>query len=149
PAGFVKVPSAGFLVIGYRSNRSAITLEPEKFEKYLGDEGLDAVLEARAARNERGKPGNEGYSRCAKSLVAGGGSGGPGFDRVVGLTLELVAESDPQKLAAEGKMRLRLLHEGRPLAKALVKMTLFDDPTATLSSRTGKDGRVSFPVARK
>jgi uncharacterized GH25 family protein len=149
PAGFVKVPSAGFLVIGYRSIRSPITLEPEKFEKYLADEGLDAVLQARASRNERGKRGNEVYSRCAKSLVAGAGAGEAGFDRVVGLTLELVAESNPAKVRPEEKMRLRLLYEGRPLSAALVKLTPLEDPDVTLTARTGKDGRAAFPIPRK
>lgn len=149
PAGFVRVPSAGFLVIGYRSSRSAITLEPEKFEKYLQDEGLDHVLKARAERKESVKPGSEVYSRCAKSLIAGGGSGDAGFDRVVGLTLELVAESSPLKLRPGDALRLRLLHDGRPLPGALVKVTVQDDPEGTASARTGRDGRVSFRLPRK
>jgi uncharacterized GH25 family protein len=149
PAGFVRVPSPGLYVIGYRSNRSAIALEPEKFEKYLSDEGLDEVLKARSGRNERGKPGNEVYSRCAKAVVAGNGSGEKGFDRVVGLTLELVAESNPLKLGAGETMRLRLLYEGRPLAGALVKAIALEDPDNTASARTGRDGRVSFRLPRK
>jgi uncharacterized GH25 family protein len=149
PAGFTRVPSAGFLVIGYRSSRSSITLEPEKFEKYLEDEGLDPVLKARAARHESGKPGNEVYSRCAKSLVAGGGAGEAGFDRVLGLTLELVAESNPLKLKAGETMRLRLLHEGRPLSGALVKLTAQDEPDGAEQARTDRDGRVSFRLQRK
>ena len=149
PAGFVQVPSPGIYVIGYRSGRTAITLEPEKFEKYLADEGLDEALKTRATRDQRGKPGNEVYSRCAKALVAGGGSGEKGFDRVLGFTLELVAESNPLKLAAGETMRLRLLHEGRPLPGALVKAIALEDPDNTASARTGRDGRVSFRLPRK
>ena len=149
PAGFVRVASPGLLMIGYRSSWSAITLDPEKFEKYLADEGLDAVLKTRAARQERGKPGNEVYSRCAKSLIAGNGSGERGFDRVLGLTLELVAESNPLKLSAGQTMRLRLLYEGRPLPGALVKTIALEDPDNTASARTGRDGRVSFRLPRK
>jgi uncharacterized GH25 family protein len=149
PAGFTRVPAAGFLVIGYRSNRSSITLEPEKFEKYLEDEGLDHVLKARAARNEHGKPGNEVYSRCAKSLIAGGGKGEAGFDRDLGLTLELVAESNPSKLKPGDPMRLKLLHEGRPLPGALVKLTAQEEPDGTAQARTDRDGRVSFRLPRK
>ena len=149
PAGFVRVASPGFLVIAYRSSRSAITLEPEKFEKYLADEGLNGVLETRAARAERAKPGSEVYSRCAKSLIAGDGLGAAGFDRVLGLTLELVAESDPLKLSAGGTFRLRLLYEGRPLPGALVKAIALGDPDNTASARTAPDGRVSFRLSRK
>jgi uncharacterized GH25 family protein len=149
PAGFVRISSPGFFLIGYRSNRTPITLEPEKFEKYLADEGLDRVLEARAARDERGKPGKEVYSRCAKSLVAGNGSGQAGFDRILGLTLELVAESSPLKTRPGGKMPFRILYEGKPLAGALVKAIALEDPDNTLSARSNAQGRVAFVLARK
>ena len=149
PAGFVRIASPGFFVIGYRSNRSPITLEPEKFEKYLSDEGLNDVLKSRAARREGSKPGNEVYSRCAKSLIAGNGAGSAGFDRVLGLTLELVAESSPLELSPGGTLRLRLLYEGRPLSGALVKAIALEDPDNTASARTGRDGRVSFRLPRK
>lgn len=148
PAGFARIGSPGFLLIGYRSNRSPITLEPEKFEKYLADEGLDGVLKARAERGEHGKPGVEVYSRCAKSLIAANGDGGSGFDRVLGLTLEIIAEDDPFKLRG-GAMRFRVLYEGKPLAAALVKAIAFDDRDSTLALRSGADGRVSFRLPRR
>jgi uncharacterized GH25 family protein len=149
PAGFVRITSPGFLLIGYRSNRSPITLEPEKFEKYLADEGLDGPLKTRAERGEHGKPGVEVYSRCAKSLIAADGAGGSGFDRVLGLTLEVIAEDSPLKLGNGGKMRFRVLYEGKPLASALVKAIALDEPDSTLALRSGADGRVSFRLPRK
>jgi uncharacterized GH25 family protein len=149
PAGFVRISSPGFAVIGYRSNRTPILIEAEKFEKYLGDEGLDAVLEARAARGERGKPGKEVYSRSVKSLVAAGGSGQAGFDRVLGLTLELVADSNPLKTRPGGKMPFRILYEGKPLAGALVKAIALEDPDNTLAARSDRSGRVTFVLPRK
>lgn len=149
PAGFARVTTPGFLVIGYRSSRTSITLEPEKFEKYLQDEGLDQVVKARAAKNESGKPGSEVYSRCAKSLVAGNGTGEAGFDRALGFTLELVLESNPLKLRAGDTMKMRLLYEGRGLAGGLVKLTHRDDPDNTATARTGADGSVSFKLPRK
>jgi uncharacterized GH25 family protein len=149
PAGFVRIASPGFLLIGYRSNRSPITLEAEKFEKYLADEGLDGALKARAGRGERGKPGVEVYSRCAKSLIAANGAGESDFDRILGLTLEVVAEDSPLKLRSGGTMRFRVLYEGKPLAAALVKAIALDDPDSTLALRSGPDGRVSFRLPRK
>jgi len=79
-AAAVPLGAPGLAVIGYRSQRTAITLEAEKFEKYLADEGLDGVLKARKTRGEQDKPGNEVYSRCAKSLIAVDGTGKSGFD---------------------------------------------------------------------
>ena len=43
PAGFVRVAMPGLLVIGYRSNPSAIEVAADKFNQYLKEEGLDAV----------------------------------------------------------------------------------------------------------
>jgi uncharacterized GH25 family protein len=149
PAGLLRVAAPGLAVIGYRSQRTAITLEPEKFEKYLADEGLDGVLAARKSRGEQSKAGNEVYSRCAKSLIAVGGTGNSGFDRALGFTVEIVAESNPVKLHAGDSMRVRVLHEGEPLAGALVKAIALDDPDNTLSARSGKDGRVAIRLARK
>jgi uncharacterized GH25 family protein len=149
PAGLVRVGSPGLALIGYRSSRTPITLEPEKFEKYLGEEGLDHVLLARKTRGEQGKPGAEVYSRCAKSLVAVGGTGDAGYDRVLGFTLEVVAESNPLKIRAGQTMRARVLHEGKPLAGSLVKAIALEDPDNTLTARSGSDGRVSLQLARK
>jgi uncharacterized GH25 family protein len=148
PAGFVRITSPGFLVIGYRSNRSPMTLEPEKFEQYLADEGLDRVLKVRAERGERGKPGVEVYSRCAKSLIAANGVGESGFDRVLGLNLEIVAEDNPVRPLGQARMRFRILYEGKPLAGALVKAIALDDPDSTLALRSDRDGRVSFLLTR-
>src|SRR6185369_2519063 len=93
--------------------------------------------------------GSEIYSRCAKSLVAVGGTGDAGFDRAIGFTLEVVAEANPVKLRAGQAMRARILHEGKPLPGALVKAIALEDPDNTLTARSGKDGRVSLPLPRK
>jgi uncharacterized GH25 family protein len=149
PAGLVTVAVPGLAVIGYRSQRTPITLEAEKFEKYLADEGLDDVLAVRKTRGEQGKPGNEVYSRCAKSLITVDGTGKSGSDSALGFTLEIVAESNPVKLHAGERMRVRVLHEGKPLAGALVKAIALEDPDNTLSARSGKDGRAAVLLSRK
>ena len=43
PAGFLRVATPGLLVIGYRSNPSAIETAADKFNQYLKEEGLEAV----------------------------------------------------------------------------------------------------------
>jgi uncharacterized GH25 family protein len=149
PAGLVRVPAPGLFLIGYRSQRTAITLEPEKFEKYLTEEGLDEVAKTRKARGEQDKPANEVFSRCVKSLIAVDGKGDSGFDRVLGFTAEVVAESNPAKLRAGDTMRVRILYEGKPVGGALVKAIALDDPDNTLTARSGKDGRAAFRLPRK
>jgi uncharacterized GH25 family protein len=146
PAGFARIPSPGLYVVGYRSLRTPIELEAEKFESYLAEEGLDRVHETRAQRGEKDKPGREVYSRCAKSIVVAGGGPMAGFDRALGLTLELVPDKLPEK---PGQMPIRLLYEGKPLAKALVVAMNHEEPEKKVSSRTDSLGRVQLTLGRR
>src|SRR5262245_46419265 len=43
PAGIVHVTEPGVLWVAYRSGRTAVTLEAEKFEKYLAEEGQEKI----------------------------------------------------------------------------------------------------------
>jgi uncharacterized GH25 family protein len=147
PAGFAKLDTPGVAVIGYRSDWTPVTLEAEKFEKYLADEGLDRVLAERGKRGEHGKPGREVFSRSAKSIVFAGPRGRE-FDRRLGLTLEVLVRADPAKWKADTPMRFQLLYDDKPLAGALVKAICRDDPDTTLTARTGKDGTAALRLPR-
>src|SRR5262245_40286539 len=52
PAGYFRTATPGLLIIGYRSNPSAIEQTAEKFNQYLKEEGLDAIAALRARRNQ-------------------------------------------------------------------------------------------------
>lgn len=144
PAGFLRVAAPGLLVIGYRSNPSAVELDAEKFNQYLKEEGLDAIVALRARRNQTGATAHEMFSRCAKSLLLSGASAGTQNDRPLGFTLELVAERNPYALRAGEDLPVRLTYENRPLAGTLVVAMNRLNPSEKLSARTGKDGRVRF-----
>ena len=144
PAGFARLEQPGLYVLAYRSSRSPIELEAEKFEKYLVDEGLERVSKERARRGESGKPGREVYSRCAKALVVAGGGPFAGFDRALGLTLELV----PARSPAIGEFPVALLYDGKPLAGALIVALNQADPAAKISARTDRKGRVVLKLPR-
>jgi hypothetical protein len=145
PAGLARIERPGLAVIGYRSRRTSIELEAEKFEKYLTEEGLERVSTERVQRGETGKAGKEVYSRCAKALVLAGGGPEAGFDRPLGFTLEIL----PGKLLQKpGDLPIRLLYEGRALEGALVVAINREEPEKKLSLRTGRDGRVRFRLPR-
>jgi len=144
PAGFVRAATPGVLVVGYRSNPSAIEQTPEKFNQYLKEEGLDAVAALRARRKETGVKARELFSRCAKSLVlTGPAPTGPG-DRLLGLPLEIVAERNPYMTAIGQELPFRLVYDGRPLAGALVVAMNRLNPAEKLTARTDNEGRVRF-----
>jgi uncharacterized GH25 family protein len=144
PAGFFRVAMPGLLVIGYRSNPSAVELASEKFNQYLKEEGLDAIAALRARRNETGAKAREIFSRCAKSLVLSGSATEKQRDRSLGFPLEFVAERNPYALRADQDLPVRLTYENRPLAGALVVAMNRLNPAEKLSARTDSDGRVRF-----
>lgn len=146
PAGFYRVEVPGTVVLGYRSRRSPIRLDPEPFHEYLLAEGLDAVVALRRERGEEGRPGNEVFSRCAKSLLAAGGEGGPGFDHRFGWPLELVPLADPAVLAAGDPLTILVLHEGRPVAGVLVAARSHTHNTRRLTARSDAEGKVAFAL---
>ena len=144
PAGFFRVAMPGVLVVGYRSNPSAIELAAETFNQYVKEEGLDAVAALRVRRHETGASAHELFSRCAKSLVLSGSPSEAQGDRQLGFTLELVAERNPYAIRADQDLPVRLTYENRPLAGALVVAMNRLNPSEKLVARTDNDGRVRF-----
>jgi uncharacterized GH25 family protein len=147
PAGFLVTGSPGLYQLVYASRHAAVELEAAKFEKYLADEGLEKIAAQRARRGQSTAPAKEIYSRCAKSLIAVGGDAGTGYDRVLGLTLELVPERNPYALAPGQELLVRLLYGGAPLAGAKVAALSKDQPSRQVAARTDAQGRVRLPLA--
>jgi hypothetical protein len=144
PAGFLRISAPGLLVVGYHSNPSAVELAPDKFNQYLKEEGLDAVVGLRAQRNETEAKAREIFSRCAKTLLLSGSAKEGQGDRVLGFPIELVAEQNPYALRAGQELPFRLIYENRPLEGALVVAINRQNPSAKISARSDKDGRVRF-----
>jgi uncharacterized GH25 family protein len=148
PAGFLRVAAPGLLVVGYRSNPSTVELAAEKFNQYLKEEGLDTVAALRARRNETGMKAREMFSRCAKSLVSSGLATNRDGDRRLGFPLELVAERNPYTLPADQDLPVLLTYETQPLAGVLVVAMNRSNPSAKLSARTDREGRVRFRLPK-
>lgn len=155
PAGIVRAAMPGLLVIGYRSNPSAVEQTAGKFNQYLKEEGLEAIAALRARRGQTG-PVREIFSRSAKSLVLAstsadatadkGSANATDGDRALGFTIELVAERNPYTMNPGQELPVRLTYENRPLAGALVVAINRANPAQKLSARSGKDGRVRFTL---
>lgn len=146
PAGSLRVAMPGVLVIGYRSNASTAELPAEKFNQYLREEGLEAVAALRASRNETAAAARESFYRCAKSLLLSGTPSENQGDRLLGFTLELLAERNLYALRAGQQLPLRLLYLNRPLAGALVVAMNRANPAQKLAARTDNEGRVRFQL---
>jgi uncharacterized GH25 family protein len=151
PAGQARLAQPGRYIVAYEGKPIAIELPAAIFNPYLQEEGLDAVMRARAAAGQAEAPGREIYARCAKSLLQVGSGAevdAQPVDRVLGLTLELLAESRPQVTAQGATLPVRLLLDGRPLQGALVMALSQGAPDRRIQQRSNADGRVHLVLDR-
>lgn len=153
PAGTVRLHDSGLQVVSFENRPAYIELPAEQFNSYLQAEGLEAVLAARQEAGTSDQPGKEAYSRCAKSLLWVGGDppaeGGAALhDKPVGLTLELLAETNPYRLQAPAPLTVRLLHQGQPVSGALVMALNKSAPNEVQHVQSGADGRAGFDLRR-
>jgi uncharacterized GH25 family protein len=158
PAGEFAATAPGVYVLGYRSNHSRVTLDAAKFEAYLKDEGLDAAITERAKLGESSKDGKEAYSRCAKSIIAVAPANAStsstadasnlseGFDRVLGMPLEIVPVTNPLSAVAGSTLMFRVLHDGKPLANALVNAFAQGENEPAVQVRTNAQGHADLKL---
>ena len=144
PAGLVRVTDPGVVVFGYQSRPKPIVLPATTFNQYLKEEGLDAIAELRERRHQTSSDAREVFERCAKSLVRYGTPADAQADRVLGLTLELVAERNPYTLHAGQDLPVSLTYQGLPLPGALVVAMNRAKPMAKIMARTDSKGRVTL-----
>lgn len=137
----------GLWLVVHESTDSRLTYsEWPKFERFVKRHDLgDAV----AVHRERGLPQTgfvEAYRRYAKSLIGVGAAAGE--DRVVGLEVEIVVETNPYLPGVE-EVTVRLLDNGEPRAGAQLEVftrTGGAPEVEPVFLRADQDGRVSVPA---
>ena len=147
--GYVRVPLAapGTHVVAFESHHSFSDLEAEKFNQYAEDEGLTAILDARARAGTQEESGRELYSRRAKILLQVGDEATDEATAPLGLSLEIVPERNPYALGPDRALPVRVLFRGAPLSGATVDITaLGTGAEAYDKAVTDGDGRVVFEV---
>jgi len=147
PAGSFTPATDGLYLIGHRTERSFVEIQPAKFKQYLEMEGLYHAMELRKQRGETDKPAGELYSRCAKSLVkVGSGNPDTQYNKVLGYTLELIPLKNPYKLSANDKLPVKLLYESKPIANVTVIAFNSAAPEDTQRIRTDANGRAEIAI---
>jgi len=134
PAGLLRTEQPGITTIAYFSNPSSVEQTPEKFDRYLKDEGLDKIKPT-----YNGKPVRELFTRCAKAMLGVTSLDVTPSAKPLGLPLELIVESNGT---------YRLLWQNRPLAGALVVAMNKKDPEQKVTARTTADGRVKLSLSQ-
>ena len=151
PAGMARLQDSGLQVVSFENTPTYLELPAEKFNSYLQAEGLEGILEARRQTGASGQPGKESYSRCAKSLLWVDGDNtaeDSHHNKPVGLTLELMPETNPYRMTAPAPLTVQLLHEGRPVTGALVMALNKSAPNEVQRVQSGADGRAEFHLRR-
>jgi len=149
PAGFFVAESEGSQVIGYRSSRSFVDIDPSTFNDYLSKEGLDWVRERREQRGESDSNAREYFSRCAKSLLRStAATSGDGYDAVLGYTLELIPLRDPYALSPGAALPVELRYLGEPIKDLQVIAFTADDPQRKQQMPTDRNGRAVLQLER-
>lgn len=135
----------GLHVIHHTSPLYTLTYDTlAEFADFLRGKGLEAALEAHAARGLPEAEIRESYFRYAKALVAVGD--GTGSDHAVGMAHELVALDNPY--TGEGPVTFRLLFQGTPSPDAPVYVFRRTDAgVERIRLRTDAEGRVEVPRA--
>jgi uncharacterized GH25 family protein len=142
----VKLQAGTHLIILDRA-WSMITLESDKFNSYLKDEGLDSILEQRRKDGKDKEPGRERYSRCLKCVLQAGDKGDDTFKKVVGQKLEIIPEMNPATLKLGDTLPVQILFEGKPLIGTQISaFHRADDKLTTVTGRTNDEGKVSLKL---
>lgn len=149
---YAKPATPGPHAIVYHTRENTSLLPGPRFEGYLLEEGLDAIIQQRAERGESNLPGREVYSRCAKALLMvrgttsdktnsppAAGSLSASNDAPVGLPLEIVLDGLTTSDTGPA-MKVRVLHNGAPLAGVRVAGTRRDEPARRLTATTDESG---------
>lgn len=146
PAGLFRSAGEATAVIGYSSSGSSTELPADRFEDYLHQYGLEAIVEERRRRGEKAKPGRERFCRYAKALLTGSVRSAAVATQALGFAYEIVPGDDPT--AITGPLRGRVLYNGKPLAGALVEALWRDDPSIRLAMRSDAQGGFVFALPR-
>src|ERR1051325_6023307 len=145
PAGIARVADGGLHWLANQSNAYPVTLEAQKFEDYLREEGLERIVAARANSGQSAAPGRERFYRCAKALLETPGSAAA-IDQPLGFTLELVPQRNPY--AQPGALPLTLLFRGKPAAGVLVVAMNKAKPVNAVRARTDACGKARLSLPR-
>ncbi|MGL4724303.1 MAG: DUF4198 domain-containing protein [Scandinavium sp.] len=140
--GHLRSRTAGATLAALQTHQAQITLSATEFEAYLQEEGLEKILLQRREAGDSAQPASELYSRCAKSIVLVDGKS-EGFDKTLGLPLELIPLTEPLHYQSGEAYRLRLIRDGKPLAGTQVKALL---KGYFLKARTDEKGEVTFTL---
>jgi len=147
PAGRFTPSQPGTYLIGHQTTFTFIEIEPEIFNKYLREEGLDNAIRFRQVHNLTNTPAKENYIRHAKLLI----QSGTDFElddslREIGYILEITPLQNPYKLRKGEKLDLKVLYRGQPAPDLLLIAFSKNQPQRLQNIRTDSNGLATIAL---
>ncbi|MDJ0832627.1 MAG: DUF4198 domain-containing protein [Gammaproteobacteria bacterium] len=143
PAGFFKPQQDGTYAVGYQSLFQYTEIDPDTFNKYLVEEGLDHALEFRRQHQEFHAQGKERYIRHAKALVQSGTEfNHDNSTTLFGYALELVPTQNPYRKALNDWLEVKLLYQGKAATDIQVVAFSKSSPDKAQVQRSNSSGEV-------
>jgi uncharacterized GH25 family protein len=142
--GTILVLSAGHVLVSAIVPTATATMKPAPFLKYLQEEGLTDVIEARAQSGESDKPAKERFSAYAKAILLADVPN-EAYRTVVGLPLEIIPQKDPYRLAAGEPLPVRVMLRGAP-ARHLEIGAITTGKKEFSVGKTDDQGRIDVPM---
>jgi uncharacterized GH25 family protein len=131
------------------SNDAFISLEGQKFNKYLEDDGLEEPLHHREKTKTLNDSSKEFYSRHSKLLLQVGQKTDDTYSKVVGLPIEIVPLTNPYDLKVGSPISFKILFNGKPLFGAKVRFWNMYNHTSILQNiYTQQDGTIESTISR-
>lgn len=141
---------AGVYLLAVQTNPKVLKLEAQAFNDYLVTDGLPHIYHLRHKEKTLDQPGVERYSKSPKVLLNVGDAGATEVSKPMGLPLEIVPLSNPNKLNVGDTWKVKVLFQEKPLAGVFLGWDHpgeGDDVQGTV--RTNAKGEVLIPIAQK
>ena len=140
----------GVHVVAFTTDNAFTSLEAEKFNAHVAEEGLTLAREARRRAGTEKDPGHEAYSRRAKAYIRVGEAAGAPAPAALGQTLEITPLENPFALQDGEPLLVRIDYRGAPLEGATVSLESLDVGLLPEAQRlTGAGGTAAFVFPHK
>ena len=146
--GALTLGQEGTHLLTFTTSTQFIQLEPQKFNEYLKDDGLEDAIAFRAKNGESGMKSRELYRRCAKVLLQVGKRTDATFKTAVDLDLDIIPLKNPYDYKSIDKPTFLISYEGKAYTNALVRCWhRANNKTDMQVQRTNQKGEVTFNLA--
>jgi uncharacterized GH25 family protein len=146
----LRLKEPGTYLLAMQTKNALNEWEPEKFNQFLKENGLDEILDRRTRTNTLASRAKENYSSHTKLLFQVGGKNDDTYKNLNDFPVEILVLENPYTLKIGDRIHFKILFDGNPVFGVNVRVwNRFDNRTTIQNIYTEKDGtletRVSSP----